>query len=92
MPALLQDQASELAGSRVIVNDENRSHTLSSASGRPPKVQVYKYGRQYGCADPRYDHRDDFVGLGRRDGIFYIRPEMEPKHNRQYTKEPLLID
>jgi hypothetical protein len=55
-------------------------------------VQVYKYGRQYGCADPGYDHRDDFVGLGRLDDIFYIRPEMEPKHNRQYTKEPLLID
>jgi hypothetical protein len=30
----------------MIVNDENRSHTLSLASGRPPKVQVHKYGRQ----------------------------------------------
>jgi hypothetical protein len=55
-------------------------------------VQVYKYDCQHGCADSRYDHRDDFVGLGRLDDIVYIRPEMEPKHQRQYTEEPLVID
>jgi hypothetical protein len=55
-------------------------------------VQVYEYGRQYDCADPRYDHRDDFVWPGRHDDIVYIRPEMKPKHHGQYTEEPLMVD